>query len=81
MRQVDDNHLSHHGYRNDTIKSYAAIVYKIAHKNKLSFVDLEGIITIGNLKSDGLHPDAAGHEKIFQKIREVIPEAQLHSRR
>lgn len=69
---VDDNHADHHGYSDIGTKPYANVIQKIANQKRLTYVDLWGVITKDDLKLDGLHPESAGHEKIFQKVRVVL---------
>lgn len=72
LTNVDSEHLDAHGYSNETIKPYSDVVQKVTNQNKLPYVDLWGLITKDDLKLDGLHPEAVGHEKIFQKVRPVL---------
>ena len=69
---VDDKHPARRGYSDRTIKPYANIIQKVATKNKLTYVDLWGVFTKDDLKLDGLHPEASGHEKIFQKVKVAL---------
>lgn len=57
-------------YTNDNIKKYSEILKDICLGNNILFLDLELL----NNKDfyDGLHPNAAGHEKIFIQVRDFL---------
>jgi len=61
-------------YTNEQMKKYEQIVQKVAAEQKLPFVPVfetfQTKMAAGeNLLADGLHPNDAGHEFIFQLIR------------
>jgi lysophospholipase L1-like esterase len=72
LTNVVDDRPSAYGYSNEAIKPYAGIVKKEAADNHLSYVDLWGVITPDDLQGDGLHPEASGHQKIFEKVRRQL---------
>lgn len=72
LTNVDNKHSDAHGYSDETISPYAEVVQKVATQKQLPFVDLWGVITKDDLMRDGLHPEEAGHEKIYQKVRDVV---------
>jgi lysophospholipase L1-like esterase len=59
-----------HGYKNDQIEKYDRVIRQIAEEESLPFVDLFSTLSIGEFE-DGLHPNAKGHRKIFEKVKEV----------
>jgi lysophospholipase L1-like esterase len=67
-----DEEIEKKGYRNEEIKKYDHVVREIAKERKLPFVDCYGILTKEDLSTDGLHPDANGHKKIFEKVKETL---------
>ena len=71
---VDDFHPAQtYKKRKDLeIKKYVDIIIKITKENKLPLVDVFGLMTKEDLKIDGLHPLASGHEKIYQEVKKVI---------
>ncbi|MEX0881496.1 MAG: GDSL-type esterase/lipase family protein [Candidatus Saccharimonadales bacterium] len=72
LTNVDNEHPDDHGYSDETVGPYAEVVQKVATQKQLPYVDLWGVITKDDLKRDGLHPEEAGHEKIFQKIKATL---------
>lgn len=59
-------------YTNENIQKYSKIMEVICRENNVEFLD------IGPLENedfeDGLHPNAMGHEKVFNQIREFLIE-------
>lgn len=72
LTNVDDGHPDRHGFSDKTIKPYTDVIKNLAISNNLPYVDLWGLITKKDLRLDGLHPGATGHEKIFQKVKESL---------
>jgi acyl-CoA thioesterase I len=66
------DHPARHGYKNETIRPYKEIIKKTAADEKMPYIDVFESIAEKDLQLDGLHPEAGGHEKIFQKVKEVI---------
>lgn len=60
-----------HGYANSNISLYDDKVKSIAKNQNLPFVDLFNTLAEDEL-ADGLHPNAKGHKKIFEKVKEVL---------
>lgn len=58
-------------YSNKNIIKYDSAIQKICQKNKLLFIDMLDLLGKKDL-ADGLHPNSKGHEKIFQKIKQVL---------
>jgi lysophospholipase L1-like esterase len=72
LTNVDSKHPYAHGYSDETIKPYDEVIKKAAGQRQLPYIDLWGDISKDDLKRDGLHPEEAGHEKIFQKVGTVL---------
>ena len=64
---VDDNHPKT-TYRNSHIESYTKVIRKIAAGKKVRVVNVFGIMSKEDLKTDGLHPEASGHQKITKVL-------------
>ncbi len=58
-------------YSNSKIEKYDDIIKKIAESQKLPFIDLFGSLKKDEI-ADGLHPNASGHQKIFEKVKQII---------
>lgn len=58
-------------YTNANLQKYNQIMKEVAEKNKILFIDLFGLLNNDDFY-DGLHPNAAGHEKIFIKVRDFL---------
>ncbi len=71
---VDDNNEK--GYKNESIETVSGIIQKLAEKQKLTFIDLFGILSIDEFE-DGLHPNSKGHQKIFEKVNEALKELSV----
>ncbi len=54
-------------YKNERIRRYDEILRTISADLGVWFVSLMGAIRVEDL-SDGLHPNAQGHEKIFRRV-------------
>lgn len=67
-----DEEIKDYSYKNEEIKKYDKIVKEIANERNLVFVETFGLLTKENLFIDGLHPDANGHKKIFEKVLSAI---------
>ena len=69
---IDDEHPQSWEFRNAAIRPYRKIIEKVAQENNLCFVPLFGLIEKDHFEFDGVHPNAAGHEKIFRKVKEAL---------
>lgn len=58
-------------YDNENVKKYDSVIKKFAESNNLEFMNLYKILNKKDL-FDGVHPNASGHQKIFEKIKEKI---------
>ncbi len=66
-----DEKSSDHGYINSNIVLYNDKIKSIAKNQNLPFIDLFNTLAKNELE-DGLHPNAKGHQKIFEKVKEVL---------
>ena len=58
-------------YTNGNIKKYCEMMKNVCDENGVLFLDIFGILENDDLY-DGLHPNAKGHEKIFQKVNDFL---------
>lgn len=58
-------------YTNANIETYNKIMKEICEENKVLFLDIFGLLDNSDLE-DGLHPNAVGHEKIFQSVKDFL---------
>lgn len=58
-------------YRNEYGDKYNSELKKVCLENSVGYIDLMDVINIQDL-FDGLHPNSAGHEKIFLKVKEYL---------
>lgn len=65
-------------WENARIKRYNDEIDNICRDNDLEFIPLWNIITEADL-SDGMHPDSAGHGKIFAQIDKYLSERLLRT--
>lgn len=57
-------------YTNENIQKYIGIMKEVCEKNGVHFLNLESLED-GDF-NDGLHPNAAGHEKIFRHVKNSL---------
>ena len=55
-------------FRNETIKKYDDYLKEIADVEDVNYVDMQGVLDIQSDLEDGLHPNAKGYKKMFDKI-------------
>jgi len=67
-----DEQIEEKGYKNEQIEKYNEVIKEVASERNLTFVDILGVLTKEDLSIDGLHPNANGHKKIFQKVLRTV---------
>lgn len=67
LTNVDED-IEEKNYKNDEIQKYDKVMQEIAAEKGLRFVSLFGSLNKEELTPDGLHPNANGHKKIFEKV-------------
>ncbi|OGY57600.1 MAG: hypothetical protein A3C03_00840 [Candidatus Colwellbacteria bacterium RIFCSPHIGHO2_02_FULL_45_17] len=55
-------------YTNSKLDEYDRIIRDVANKEGVAYIDLSEVVDIDDL-ADGLHPNANGHQKIFEKVK------------
>ena len=63
-------------YKNKDIQEYNQAIKDFCEKNNLPFIEMYGLLGKEDLE-DGLHPNSAGHEKMFQKIKDFLIENKI----
>lgn len=58
-------------WQNEDIEKYDKVIAKICGENQVHFIPLFNLINEFDL-SDGLHPNAEGHKKIYNHIKKYI---------
>ncbi len=58
-------------YTNEYIEEYNVVMKNVCHKNEIKFVDIFGLLDSADFE-DGLHPNANGHQKIFDVVKKTI---------
>ena len=62
-------------YKNENIQKYNEILKSVCNENNVYFIDIfEDWIKedYKNFLEDGLHPNLAGHQKIFEKVKDFL---------
>jgi len=68
-----DNGLS---WKNKIIKKYNKIAQEFCRQEKIPFIDVFDVLSDEDL-DDGLHPNAEGHRKMFEKIKSFLEEEKI----
>lgn len=63
-------------YTNENIKRYNEIMKDTCENNSVPFLDIFGLLNNEDLE-DGLHPNAQGHQKIFERVKDFLAEKKL----
>ncbi len=58
-------------YVNAEIKKYNEAMRDVCKERDIPYLDIFGLLNAEDFK-DGVHPNAAGHEKIFTKVRDFL---------
>ncbi len=58
-------------YFNIEIKKYNEVMKNVCQENNIPYLDIFGLLENEDF-TDGLHPNAAGHEKIFEKVKNFL---------
>ena len=54
-----------------------ASIREAAAAYQMGWIDLRTALSAGHLLPDGVHPNAAGHERIFQKVKNYLLEEKI----
>ncbi len=58
--------------KNKNIEKYIQIAKDFCQKNNYLFINLYKLIDEEGMSEDGLHPNAQGHKKIYQKVKDEL---------
>lgn len=58
-------------YDNTNVDLYNSLIENVCDKNHLPFLNVLNVLTAADL-ADGLHPNTAGHEKMFNVIKKFV---------
>lgn len=64
-------------FENERIKRYNSIIRQIATDENVLFLEVSGALAPASDLVDGLHPNRAGHEKLFLVIRDFLKKRAL----
>jgi len=67
-RQIEDRGI---GEKLDTI------IRETAAANQMGWIDLRTALSAEHLLPDGVHPNAVGHERLFQKVKDYLLEEKI----
>ena len=56
-------------YKNEEVKKYNQTIKDLCEKNDLLFIETYDLLDKDDLE-DGLHPNSAGHEKMFKRVKD-----------
>jgi len=63
-------------YDNENIEAYDTVVREVCHENNAHYIPIVNVIGVEDL-DDGLHPNAHGHQKIFETVRAFLLENNI----
>ncbi len=63
-------------YENKDIKKYNKAIKDLCEKNNLPFIEMYDLLNKDDLE-DGLHPNSAGHEKMFKRVKDFLIENKI----
>lgn len=67
-------------YTNKDLEKYNQVIKKIAETEKVPFLDLFALLSkkdIAGLMEDGIHPNQAGHQMMFEIIKHFLLKEQI----
>jgi lysophospholipase L1-like esterase len=59
-------------YTASTVKEYDTALKTLVNENSVNYVEMFDLLEDSDMPDDGLHPDARGHEKMFNRIKDYI---------
>ena len=63
-------------YNNETIKKYNKVLKDFCETEKVHFIEMFDLLDNEDLP-DGLHPNAEGHRKMFERVRDYLVENKI----
>lgn len=58
-------------YDNKSIKNYDAVIKSVCERENMDFIEMFDLLELSDL-DDGVHPNAEGHRKMFEKVKAAI---------
>ena len=58
-------------FENELIIAHDTVLQSVCHNRSMGYIPMFDLLTEGDL-ADGLHPNSAGHQKMFERIRNYI---------
>jgi len=65
-----------YSYYNADIQEYDTKLQEIVKQENILYLSMFDLLSDGELE-DGLHPNAQGHQKIFEKVKQFLQERQI----
>jgi len=69
-----------HSFKNEYISEYEKVIKQVCEKEKILFIDIFSEfkrINYKKLLTDGIHPNAEGHELIFQIVKKELEKNKI----
>jgi len=63
-------------YSKDRVILFDKIIHDVCNEEEVSYIDMKNVITEQDLP-DGLHPNAEGHQKIFERVKDFLIEKEI----
>jgi len=67
-------------YLNEHIKMYNKTIESLCKKNNVNFIDVLSVLeklSLDSILADGIHPNNAGHKKIFEIVKKSLEKNRL----
>lgn len=69
--------LTDYHYTNENIILYDKKIKEVAEKNNVFYLRMFDLLDIKNDLDDGLHPNAQGHQKMFERVKDFLEKNKL----
>lgn len=63
-------------YSSEFVHEFDSVIRNLCQHKRVPYIDLRDL-TPDDLNKDGLHPNSAGHAKIFERVRDVLLKRKL----
>jgi lysophospholipase L1-like esterase len=63
-------------YTNENIKKYDAAIKNAVESEKIPYLYMYDVLTADDLE-DGLHPNARGHQKLFERVKSYLEKTDI----
>lgn len=72
LTSVNESLLNGLNYRNQSIADYDEAMKDFASSVGAKYIEMRNVLDDNDFSEDGLHPNDAGHEKMFLKIKDFV---------